>query len=112
MALQNQNLTAYKGNKIVIVFAIEDATNLVGFTAKWSMAQTVSSTPIITKVTPTGITISGLAVTVTIQPTETNQLSGIVPGNYHHELTLFDGTSAPFTAAVGTLTLTDVLNKE
>jgi hypothetical protein len=112
MAHQNQNITAWKGNKIAIVVFIEDATNLVGFTAKWAMAVNPDSAPIITKTTPSGISINGLTVTITINGNETNQSSGIAPGDYYHELTLYDETSATFTALTGTLTLKDVLNKE
>jgi len=112
MGKLNQNFTHWKGNYREIDFFIEDVDSLSGCTIEWAMAADANSTELITKSTedtPATITISGKTATVILESSDTDASSGISAGEYYHELRIVDGDSNPFTPAIGTVTLKDVL---
>jgi hypothetical protein len=113
MGLLAQDFTTWKGNYRQIIFYISDVSSVTGGTAKWAMSATVTGTTLITKTSdPTsGITLSGKNVIVVLNPTDTNDASGISAGSYYHELRLEDVAGQPTTPAIGTVTLKDVLIK-
>lgn len=113
MGLTGQDFTTWKGNYRTIVFYISDVSSVTGGTAEWAMSfiGTTGSTLISKTSSNTGVTLSGKSVTVTLEPTDTDDNSGISSGEYYHELRLEDVSGQPTTPAIGTITLLDVLIK-
>jgi hypothetical protein len=115
MGLTGQDFTTWKGNYRKIVFYISDVSSVTGGTAEWAMSSmSDTGTTLITKTSdPTsGITLTGKNVTVILDPEDTDESSGIPPGEYYHELRLEDIAGQPTTPAIGTITMLDVLIKE
>lgn len=104
-----QDFTTWKGNYRRIDFYIEDVSSVTGGTAEWVMANSSTGTTRIWKSSTgaTDITLSGKTVSVFLQPSDTNDASGIAAGQYYHELWLEDIAGQPSTPAIGTVTLLD-----
>ena len=111
MAKENQNPTTWKGDYRKLEFTVEDVANLVGCSAKWALSATASSVKLLEKSSANSsqITISGVVITVILNPTDTDYLSGLNAGTYYHELEITDASGNPSTAAIGTLTLKDAI---
>ena len=117
MGATNQNFTTWKGNYRIINFYITDVSTVTGGTAEWAMSLSPTGTTLILKQSDvgntgvSGITLSGKYVTVTLNPSDTNDASAIAAGNYYHELRLVDVVGQPTTPAIGTVTLLPVIIK-
>jgi len=107
MGLQGQNFTKWKGDDFTIVFTINDATNLTGYTAVWNMSVSIDSAKLITKSSGGGgITFDGNKVLVTIASAITKEDALSIPaGNYYHELQLTDSSNMKTVAATGIVEL-------
>jgi hypothetical protein len=113
MGTISQNFIKWKGDNFIIQYTIEDATNLTGFKATWSLATSPSnSTRLITKTSGSGINFSTNYVYVTMSRTDTDQNNSEIPaGMYYHELQLINSEGLETVAAVGTLDLRDPIVK-
>lgn len=111
MGKLGQDFTTWKGNYRQIVFYIEDVSTVTGGTASWAMSESNTGSTLILKTSEpsSGITLSGKYVTVTLDPEDTDELSGIAAGTYYHELRLVDVIGQPTTPAIGTVTLKPVI---
>ncbi len=111
MAQLAQNFIMFKGNDKVLNFTVSDVSTVEGCTARWTMSATAGSTPLITKSTeadPATITLSGKVISVTIASADTDDLSSIDAGKYHHECELVDTDGNISTVAVGEVDLRNV----
>lgn len=113
MAKELQNITTWKGDYRKIEFLVEDVANLTGCSAKWSMSVNPTTAKLIEKdsTDPTEIIIAGTTITVILLPADTGYSTSIDAGTYYHELDITDSSGNPSTAATGTLTLKDALNR-
>ena len=113
MGLLDQDFTTWKGNYRQIIFYISDVSSVTGGTAEWAMSTSATGATLILKTTDasSGITLSGKNVIVVLDPSDTDETSGIDSGYYYHELRLEDVIGQPTTPSVGTITLLDVLLK-
>jgi len=114
MGKLNQDFTTWKGNYRRIDFYIEDVSSVTGGTAVWAMSATVDSAALISKYSVSGathITLSGKTVSVFLQPSDTDEASGITAGSYYHELRITDVANQPSTPAIGSVTLKAVVIK-
>ena len=113
MGLLNQDFTTWKGNYRQIIFYISDVSTVTGGTAEWAMSTSATGATLILKTSEasSGITLSGKNVIVVLDPTDTDDSSGINSGFYYHELRLEDTVGQPTTPSIGIITLLDVLLK-
>jgi len=112
MGKTGQDFTTWKGNYRRIDFYIEDVSSVTGGTAEWGLSTSDTGTTLILKTSAnTGITLSGKTVSVFLDPSDTDDGSGISAGFYYHELRLVDIAGQPSTPAIGTVTLKNVILK-
>jgi hypothetical protein len=112
MGKLTQDFTIWKGNNKRLDFFIEDISSVSGGTAQWGLSTGADSAIILllkTTEVGSGITMSGKTVFVNLTASDTNLASGILSGTYYHELRLVDNIGQPFTPAIGTITLNDVI---
>ncbi len=104
-----QDFRHWKGNDKQISFFVEDVDNLIGFKARWALAETDSS-PVILEKSSEGaspkIQFSEKEVIVTLAPADTAPL---LPMKYYHQLTLWDNDNKVSVSAIGELDLRPVI---
>ena len=111
-----QDFTMWKGDDKILAFNIEDATDLeTGYTATWVMCaeepnagNSYNPTAVLTKdseATPATITFDGATVLVEVDGDDTGEASSITPGEYYHELKLYDTAGNEAVSAIGTIDL-------
>lgn len=107
MAITGQNFTKWKGDDFVVVFTIEDAYDLTGYSAEWNLSVDTESTKLITKKSSLSqITFDNNKVVISISSAETKEgVAGLPAGMYYHELQLVDPQGKTSVAATGTLEL-------
>lgn len=110
------NFTARAGDTISVYVTVPDQdgqpVNLTGASAIWQAApgtpRRFASTPVLTKATGSGITITNAAageLRIDLQPGDT---AGLV-GDFYHELQTTDSGGASTTPLAGLMTLTPQL---
>ena len=116
MGKLGQDRTMWKGDDKILAFNIEDATDLEeGYSATWVMCEeepnagnSYNPTALLTKTTeddPVTITFDGATVLVEVDGDDTGEASSIDPGEYYHELKLYDDDGNEAVSAVGTIDL-------
>ena len=107
MAAQSQNFTKWKGDDFTLVFTIEDATDLTGFSAEWNVSVGTETAKLITKKSSLGqITFDTNKVIIVVSSAETKETATNIPvGTYYHELQLVNASGKTAVAAVGTFEL-------
>ncbi len=107
MAVQGQNFTKWKGDDFTVVFTIEDAYDLTGYSAEWNVSVDTESAKLITKKSSLGqITFDNNKVIIAVASAETKEsVTGLPAGLYYHELQLIDPQGKKTVAATGNLDL-------
>lgn len=107
MAAQGQNFTKWKGDDFTLVFTIEDAYDLTGYSAEWNVSVDVNSAKLITKKSSLGqITFDNNKAIITVASSETNEsVTSLPAGQYYHELQLIDSQNKRTVSAVGVFDL-------
>lgn len=107
MAVTGQNFTKWKGDDFTVVFTIEDAYDLTGYSAEWNLSVDTESAKLITKKSSLGhITFDNNKVVIAVASAETKESVVTIPaGIYYHELQLIDSQGKRTVAATGTLDL-------
>lgn len=111
MASENQNAKIWKGDDIVLRWTAADNQNVETFTAIWIMCDEVGGTRRLVKTTDGdfsqegGITPIGNRMDIELPGTDTDEQSGIPPGNYYHEIQVYDHEGNTVVGGVGTITL-------
>jgi hypothetical protein len=100
VAYLEQNITMRAGNSREIEFTIEDITSLGASTIKWGLSKGAYADKLVEKTNAlaTEISVSGLVVTVHLDPADTADFPG---GRYYHELWAEDTSGYEDTLAVG-----------
>jgi len=114
MGKVNQNITIWKGNYVELSAVIDDVSDLAGSVITWAMSIDASTAKLITKSTETtvpGVTIEDNIVTVILNPSDTNDASGIAAGDYYHEIRIVDPGGNPSTPLIGKVELRNVIIK-
>lgn len=113
MAAFNQDFIRWKGDDFILEYTIKDVENAESFKAIWIMATEVGGTRKIVKTTEGhfseegGITIDENKIIIPFESSETDETSGIPPGQYYTELQLQDSLGKTTMAAVGMMDLRD-----
>jgi hypothetical protein len=114
MAAQNQTFIIWKGDSRLLRFFVDDVANLTDFEAVWTLAETATGEPFMTKTSSpaAGITINAVSrfVDVALAEADFDYDSTVVAGTYFFELTLISSGTAR-VASLGTLTVHDAQNK-
>lgn len=111
MAAENQNFKIWKGDDIILRCNAVDSENVETFSAIWIMATEVGGTRLLVKTTEGdfsqegGITPVGGRFEIDIPGTDTDEQSGIEPGNYYHELQVYDYEGKTVVGSTGTVTV-------
>ncbi len=98
MATKDQNFEMWAGDYKKIVFVVQDVEALTGASAKWIMAQSSKSEPLLVK--DCTINKNEFAVEILSNDTKT-----IVPGTYYHEAVVTDTQNHTATVATGKVTI-------
>lgn len=102
MTKKNQDFDMYAGDTKDIVVTMSDSANIDGSTVKWGLKKSVKDTMLVSKNTGgLGITVSGTAFTVRLNPSDTLGLSG----RYYHEAEVTDVLGNVSTVTVGHITI-------
>lgn len=111
MAETNQNFSMYQGEtkNLVVPITKEDGTalDLTGATITWALRQRMTSTSnLITKSTPSQITVSGNTLTVHLIPSDTTSLKGA----FYHECKMTDtqGNVSELFTGLATITVSEL----
>ncbi len=101
MAVKEQNFEMWAGDYKKIVFVVQDVEDLTGASAKWVMAQSSKSEPLLVK---EGIisTVNKNEFTVELLSTDTE---AITPATYYHEAVVSDTQNHIVTVATGKVTI-------
>lgn len=97
MTAINQNFSIFAGNTKSITVTVDDAASLTGATIEFNIKKNENSNAILTK---TNVSVSGNTITITLNPTDTENFSG----SYYHECVLTDQYGNVSTLSVGTIT--------
>lgn len=96
MTVENQNFSMYAGETRFLKFPISGETNLA--TVKWALANTPQLNVVVAKDNSSiDVTVDDAAVTVTLRPEDTVNLSGV----YRHELVGIDANGEVAWMTVG-----------
>ncbi len=110
MSVKNQNTDIWKGDTRSLAFFINDATDLEGYSAVWTMAD--EGKPVLLKQTRDGsITFDGNRVLVHLESQDTDYTSNITAGEYEHQLYVGDAQNHGVVASEGKIAINDALYK-
>lgn len=96
----DQNISIFAGDTKFINFTIDGMPSLSGVIIKWGVRNNChSTTNVLLKTTNFGIEIDDLAIKITLDPIDTEELSG----TYYHEAELTDGYGNVSTIFTGNM---------
>ncbi len=98
IARVEQNFEMWQGNSRDLVFEVEDVEELGQASIKWIASKFGSDEALISKSTNDGIEVNGGQFTVSLEPSDTEDLS---PTVYYHEAKVRDEMNNVYTVAVG-----------
>ena len=108
MTKQNQDFLMWSGDDKTITVTVYDNDDVVvditGATITWELSLNVDSAALISKTVGSGITLSDPTngvFTITLDPTDTDSLSG----RYYHEAEITDSSGDISTALIGHATI-------
>lgn len=98
----NQNITMFAGDTTIIPIPVPDV-DLKGATIKWAMMRSVKSEHLLSRESPSGITINedGTEFTIQLDSADTKGMKG----SFYHAAKIIDSLGLESTVTTGTITI-------